>query len=165
MKNSGWIEDSTSEFCSPVLIIPKGLPHKTTATASSLTYDNWTRGLKVSNIWFPNWEKCGRNFEMPNLFRNLICVTGFGKWAFIPTAGTKQVSHANTEHFNIAFCQWASLQLQPHFSAGWKDASRNTTCYGNASISETCLLLQPKLFKATPRGVGCVTCAGTVTHT
>jgi transposase InsO family protein len=28
MKNSGWIEDSTSEFCSPVLIIPKGLPHE-----------------------------------------------------------------------------------------------------------------------------------------
>jgi hypothetical protein len=26
MKNSGWIEDSTSEFCSPVLIIPKGQP-------------------------------------------------------------------------------------------------------------------------------------------
>ena len=28
MKNAGWIEDSTSEFCSPVLIIPKGLPHE-----------------------------------------------------------------------------------------------------------------------------------------
>ncbi len=28
MKNSGWIEDSTSEFCSPVLIIPKGQPHE-----------------------------------------------------------------------------------------------------------------------------------------
>ena len=28
MKNSGWIEESTSEFCSPVLIIPKGLPHE-----------------------------------------------------------------------------------------------------------------------------------------
>ena len=26
MKNAGWIEDSTSEFCSPVLIIPKGTP-------------------------------------------------------------------------------------------------------------------------------------------
>ena len=28
MKNAGWIEDSTSEFCSPVLIIPKGAPHE-----------------------------------------------------------------------------------------------------------------------------------------
>jgi hypothetical protein len=28
MKNSGWIEDSKSEFCRPVLIIPKGLPHE-----------------------------------------------------------------------------------------------------------------------------------------
>jgi hypothetical protein len=32
MKNSGWIsswiEDSTSEFCSPLLIISKGLPHE-----------------------------------------------------------------------------------------------------------------------------------------
>jgi hypothetical protein len=28
MKNLGWIEDSTSEFCSPILITPKGLPHE-----------------------------------------------------------------------------------------------------------------------------------------
>jgi hypothetical protein len=28
MKNAGWIENSTSEFCSPVLIIPEGAPHE-----------------------------------------------------------------------------------------------------------------------------------------
>jgi hypothetical protein len=28
IKNAGWIEDSTSELCSPILIIPKGLPHE-----------------------------------------------------------------------------------------------------------------------------------------
>jgi hypothetical protein len=28
IKNAEWIEDSTSDFCSPVLIIPKGLPHE-----------------------------------------------------------------------------------------------------------------------------------------
>ena len=28
MNNASWIEDATSEFCSPVLMIPKGAPHE-----------------------------------------------------------------------------------------------------------------------------------------
>jgi hypothetical protein len=120
MKNSGWIVDSTSELCNPVLIIPKGLPHENKGYRFAVDLRRLNARTKVSNIWFPNWEKCGQNSATPNIFRKLICLMDSGKCDYIHPAGTKRVSHANTEHFNIAFCQWASLQLQLHFSAGWK---------------------------------------------
>ena len=144
MKNAGWIEESTSEFCSPVLIIPKGAPHENKGYRFVVDLRQLNARTKSLQYMVPELGEMWAKLRNAKFISKLDLRHGFWQMGLHPESrhktsfsceyGTFQyrVLHMGLLTASAAFQRWVEGRLKKH-NLLWQRVNIGDIC-----IIDTC---------------------------